>query len=297
MRKNCFLISIAQLLFSLYQAQELKQYVFLLDGSVSIENIDSLDKMTFVNGNVILTKENGDYLSISRTQVDVAKIFQFTSDHTCWTENVHNPILPYGSMTDQQGNVYKTIVIGEQEWMAENLNTSVYRNGEAIPEIEGSVEWSSMQSGAYCYFDNISSNACPYGKLYNWYACVNARQLCPDGWHIPSDSEWSILANYLGGSALAGSAMKSSGSDEIGNGLWLNSNLDATNSSGFSGIPGGFRSLNGSFNSFGLAGLWWSRNTSESDGAYSRGLYSTDSEVDRADDDMPNGYSVRCLKD
>ncbi|MFM7103980.1 MAG: fibrobacter succinogenes major paralogous domain-containing protein [Flavobacteriales bacterium] len=281
----------------LIHSQEVKQYVYLLDGSVSIENVDSLDKMTFENDNVVLTRENGESFSTPRAQIDLARMYQFSSLHTCWAENVHNPAVPNGSMMDQQGNSYKTIVIGEQEWMAENLNTSLYRNGEAIPEIESSVEWSSTQSGAYCHFDNISTNACPYGKLYNWYACVNSRQLCPQGWHIPSDSEWSIVANYLGGSSMAGSAMKSLGSVATSNGLWLDSNLEATNNSGFSGIPGGYRSLNGSFTGFGLMGIFWSRNTSDSDGAYSRGLYATGSSVERADDDRPNGYSVRCIKD
>ena len=101
--------------------------------------------------------------------------------------NIHNANCTYGVMTDQEGNVYKTIVIGTQEWMAENLNTSIYRNGDAILTNLDNAIWQNTTSGAWAYNSNDSSYAFPYGKLYNWYACVDARQLCPVGWHVPTD--------------------------------------------------------------------------------------------------------------
>jgi uncharacterized protein (TIGR02145 family) len=131
-----------------------------------------------------------------------------TTAHTCGTPNIHNPDLTYGSMTDQEGTVYKTIVIGTQEWMAENLNTSIYRNGDAIPTgLTGSQWFNTINTlqGAWAYYQNNVSNACPYGKLYNWFACVDDRQLCPMGWHVPTDPEWTTLTDYLGGEAIANS--------------------------------------------------------------------------------------------
>ena len=164
-----------------------------------------------------------------------------TTLHSCGAPNVHNPDLTYGSMTDQEGNVYKTIVIGTQEWMAENLNTSIYRNGDAIPTNLDNAAWFGATSGAWAYYNNDSSYVCPYGKLYNWYACADARQICPMGWHLPTDAEWTMLTNYLGGLFVAGGKMKST-SD-----LWGSVNVEATNSSGFSGIPGGKRITNGGY--------------------------------------------------
>ena len=120
-----------------------------------------------------------------------------TAEHTCGTLNVHNPDLIYGTMTDQEGNVYKTIVIGTQEWMAENLNTGVYRNGDAIVTDLDNAAWGATTSGAWSYYNNDASFACPYGKLYNWFACTDSRGLCPTGWHVPSDAEWTTLTNFL----------------------------------------------------------------------------------------------------
>jgi uncharacterized protein (TIGR02145 family) len=161
-------------------------------------------------------------------------------------------------MTDQEGNVYKTIVIGTQEWMAENLKTSIYRNGEAI-DITGT----SFTTGAWS-LNNDSQYDCPYGKLYNWYAVVDSRNVCPTGWNVPTDEEWTTLTDYLGGQSdenynfFAGGKMKSTGFQ-----YWLNPNTEANNESGFSGLPAGIRIFDGTFSSFGNNGFWWS--TSELD--------------------------------
>lgn len=118
--------------------------------------------------------------------------------HSCGADNVHNSNLTYGSMTDQDGNNYKTIVIGGREWMAENLKVSHYRNGDAIPVLSDSTAWVNTSSGATSWYNNDSvANTCPYGKLYNWYAVHDARGLCPSGWNVPSDSEWTKLAKQL----------------------------------------------------------------------------------------------------
>jgi uncharacterized protein (TIGR02145 family) len=203
--------------------------------------------------------------------------------HTCGSSNVHNPNLTYGTMTDQEGNVYKTIVIGTQEWMAENLNTSIYRNGDAIPTNLDNAAWFGATSGAWAYYNNDSSYVCPYGKLYNWYACADARQICPMGWHLPTDAEWTMLTNYLGGLFVAGGKMKST-SD-----LWGSVNVEATNSSGFSGIPGGKRITNGGYSG---QGNWWS-----SDDSWERKLENNNSQVIISLRPDGWGLSVRCIKD
>jgi uncharacterized protein (TIGR02145 family) len=176
------------------------------------------------------------------------------SPHTCGSENVHNPNLTYGSMTDQDGNVYKTIVIGSQKWMAENLKTCHYRNGDIIPNLVGNFNWEYSNVGAFCWYNNDSASYnCPYGKLYNGYTISDPRNVCPIGWHVPAISEWTILSNYLGGSAVSGGKMKSSAID-----YWLQPNINAENTSGFSGLPGGFRAYHGSFDTLNAGGFWWS---------------------------------------
>jgi uncharacterized protein (TIGR02145 family) len=223
-----------------------------------------------------------------------------TIAHSCGAQNVHNASLTYGSMTDQQGNVYKTIVIGTQEWMAENLNTSIYRNGYAIPTGLSNADWSNTintQQGAWAYFNNDASYACPYGKLYNWYACVDSRNLCPLGWHVPTDAEWTVLTDYLGGEAVAGGKMKTTGTIEAATGLWRTPNTGATNSSGFSGAPGDYRYDAGAFFNVGGQGYWWSSSDFDFSFAYYRFLNYDNVSAPRNILNKQYGYSVRCLRD
>jgi uncharacterized protein (TIGR02145 family) len=220
-----------------------------------------------------------------------------TTLHSCGAVNVHNPDLTYGSMTDQEGNVYKTIVIGTQEWMAENLNTSIYRNGDAIPTNLDDGTWQNTTSGAWAYYNNDASYACPYGKLYNWYACVDARQLCPVGWHVPTDAEWTVLTDFIGGEAVAGGKMKTTGTIEAATGLWYSPNTGATNSSGFSGAPGGLRASSGGYFYFGDTGYWWSSSEFDTYFAWVRYLYFYDVNASRGSDFKQFGFSVRCLRD
>ncbi|MFN5620666.1 MAG: FISUMP domain-containing protein [Flavobacteriales bacterium] len=221
-----------------------------------------------------------------------------TTLHTCGAVNVHNPYMTYGSMTDQEGNVYKTIVIATQEWMAENLNTSIYRNGDPIPTNLDNVTWQVTTSGAWAYYNNDASYACPYGKLYNWYACVDARQLCPEGWHVPTDSEWTVLTDYLGGLSVAGYTLKSTGTIEASTGLWYGDNPGVSNLSGFSGVPGGERRYhNGFYLGITGSGYWWSSSERDSNDAWLRSSGWSLNYVTRGDIDKRNGYSVRCLRD
>jgi uncharacterized protein (TIGR02145 family) len=235
-----------------------------------------------------------------------------TTLHTCGATNIHNPSLSYGTMTDQQGNEYKTILIGAQEWMAENLNTSIYRNGDFIATNLTDAEWQNTnvtELGAWAYYNNNPSYACPYGKLYNWYACVDQRNLCPAGWHVPSDNEWSTLINFLSPNANGGSnwdnnagiQMKTTGTIEGGDGLWYSPNESASNSSGFSGVPAGSRNYDGVYyNSMGKNNYLWTAN--ESTPAYAQyswmrllGWFTMGAR--RSDFHARAGYSVRCVRD
>jgi uncharacterized protein (TIGR02145 family) len=211
---------------------------------------------------------------------------------SCGAQLVHNGNLTYGSITDQQGNLYRTIKIDSQEWMAENLKTSVYRNGEQILNVTNNAQWQSLTSGAWCTYSNNLALECPYGKLYNWYAVADPRGLCPTGWHVPTESDWLILENSIGGSMIAGGKMKNHG-----NQYWTTPNTGATNESGFSGLPGGVRFAAGTYNRLGTYAYWWSSTQKTATGGVYRYLYYNDSIAGITDDTKVLGLSIRCLKD
>jgi uncharacterized protein (TIGR02145 family) len=175
--------------------------------------------------------------------------------------------------------------------MAENLNTSTYRNGDAIPTNIKNSQWRNTTSGAWAYYNN-ASYACPYGKLYNGYAVNDSRNLCPVGWHVPSDKEWTVLTSYLGGEDDAGSKMKSSGVQH-----WRSPNNGASNESGFSGLPAGCRHNAGIDITMGLNGYWWSVAQQGSYDAKNFSLYYYYSNLGCSSNNTQFGFSVRCLKD
>lgn len=201
-----------------------------------------------------------------------------------------------GSVKDIDGNVYKTIKIGNQWWMAENLKVTHYRNGDAILNKTDDEEW-DKPTGAWCAYNNDTTNVEIYGRLYNWFAVNDSRNIAPEGWHVPTDDEWQELVDYLGGDNLAGAKMKSTGTIEGGDGLWRGPN-EATNESGFSALPGGYRYNHGIFDGIGYTPYFWSSTESNGGNAWHRYLYSTNSMVYRHDSGWKQaGYSVRCVKD
>ena len=184
------------------------------------------------------------------------------------------------------------IKIGNQIWMKKNLDVTIYRNGDPIPQVKDPKKWDELKTGAWCYYDNDSLNGKVYGKLYNWYAVNDPRGLAPAGWHIPGDKDWDELDIELGGYKIAGSKMKESGATH-----WLAPNTGATNSSGFTGLPGGYRYLNGKFYDLGVSASWWNTAEANATSAWAHGL-SYDSEMAGGDGGYKlNGFSVRCVKD
>ncbi len=188
----------------------------------------------------------------------------------------------------------QTVTIGSQVWTSKNLNVSTYRNGDLIPQVQDNEAWEKLTTGAWCYYDNDPSNGTKYGKLYNWYAVNDPRGLAPNGYHIPTYAEWMKLIHYLDnidGRFVAGKRMKrTSGWYDNGNG---------TNSSGFSGLPGGGRNYyNGVFYNVGYFGYWWSSSENgANDDAWYFGMDYNDDSAGAGDRNKRGGFSVRCLRD
>ena len=205
--------------------------------------------------------------------------------------NPNNPI-ETGNLTDIDGNVYKTIKIGSQWWMAENLKVTKYRNGDPIPNVTVNVSWAALTSGAYCWYNNdATTNKVTYGGLYNWYAVIDKRIIAPTGWHIPTLAEFTTLVNYLGGAV--GGKLKETGSTH-----WASPNTGATNESGYTALPGGLRGINGKFYSILEFGYWWSTSEFNANNAHSSHyLYSTGSNSSGGNYQKYYGFSVRCIKD
>jgi uncharacterized protein (TIGR02145 family) len=193
-------------------------------------------------------------------------------------------------VSDKDGNNYKTTVIGNQEWMAENLNVSHYRNGDVIPQVQDSSKWAKLTTGAWCYYENDTKKGKTYSKLYNWYAVNDPRGLAPEGWRIPTDKDWVKLTEYLGGEKVAGGKMKNLS-------LWDNPNMGATNESNFAAFPGGFRNNNGFFNNMGKFGVFWTSTEEDNSLAWNRALNALHSGVLRYYSNKEDGQSIRCVKD
>ncbi len=197
------------------------------------------------------------------------------------------------TVSDIDGNVYKTVIIGDQEWFAENLKTTRYNDGTAIPHVTDNRQWSSLSSGAYCWYDNDPGNDTIYGALYNWHA-VNTGKLCPQGWRVPTDNDWKVLMQHVSGNAAG--RLKATGTLEAGDGLWKHPNVEATNETGFSALPGGFRWADGSFSYLGDNGNWWSSSEHSLRYAGAWFMHNNYSRVSHNNEYKNDGFSVRCIR-
>jgi uncharacterized protein (TIGR02145 family) len=197
-----------------------------------------------------------------------------------------------------------SVTICTQTWMLKNLDVTTYTDGTPIPQVTDSTTWQTLTTGAWCYYNNDPANGAIYGKLYNWYAVAGIydaasaanpalrKKLAPTGWHVPTDAEWTTLTACLGGLSIAGGKMKETGTTH-----WQNPNTGATNSSGFTGLPGGYRLSSGPFSGIGNYGDWWSSSEFSPTGAWYRTLYYDYNVASRDNSYKTNGYSVRCLRD
>ncbi len=195
------------------------------------------------------------------------------------------------TVTDIDGNVYNTVTIGTQIWMKENLKVTKYRNGDAIGTTTSSISGETTPKYQWAYNGN-ESNAATYGRLYTWYAVTDSRAVCPTGWHVPTNAEWTTLEDYLGGSSVAGGKMKEAGTTH-----WDSPNTSADNSSGFTALPGGSRFSDDSFSYMGYYGYWWSATEGSAAGAWTYGLYYSIGYVNHDSIDKYRGLSVRCVRD
>jgi len=205
-----------------------------------------------------------------------------------------NSALSYGTMKDIDGNLYMTITIGSQTWMAENLRTTKYRDGTPIYTETGLTAWPALQTGACCTYNNTENcdSVATYGRLYNFYAVSDQRNLAPLGWHVPTGEDWLILASFLGVRDSIAFKLK-----ECGTIHWHPSTILATNSSGFTALPGGLRNETGSFTGKGVAGTWWSADMLLDNNANAFFIFNSDTGLDPVADTKSNGHSVRCVRD
>ena len=193
------------------------------------------------------------------------------------------------SDTSANNSTATTVTIGNQVWMKKNLDVDHYRNGDPIPQVTDPTQWANLTTGAWCYYNNDPANGAIYGKLYNWYAVNDPRGLAPAGYHIPSDTEWSILTTFLGGEEIAGDKMKSISG-------WITTSVVTnTNSSGFTGLPGGC--ITNISDTIGYSGYWWASSEYSTDLAWSRCLNYISSDIAKYYYSKTVGLSVRCLKD
>jgi uncharacterized protein (TIGR02145 family) len=225
---------------------------------------------------------------------------------------------PGAGGTDQEGDAFTSVIIGSQEWTSENLSVATYRDGTPIPHVTNPTEWANLTTGAWCWYNNDSATyAANYGRLYNWYAVAGIydsasqadpslrKQLAPGGWHVPSDAEWNTMINFLDPAAdegnnvpnIAGGMMKTTGTIEDGTGLWYAPNETASNVSGFSGAPGGFRDYYGEYHYAGYNCFWWSSSEGDTNLTWYRSLFHNIGSSLRHSLNKQSGFSVRCLRD
>jgi uncharacterized protein (TIGR02145 family) len=225
--------------------------------------------------------------------------------------------VPGPNVTDIDGNTYQSVTNCGLTFTKQNLNVSKYSDGTPIPQVTDPTQWANLSTGAWCYYNNDPVNSAVYGKLYNWYAVAGIydaasianpalrKNLAPAGWHVPSDGEWSSLINCLDPNAdggnivpnLAGGKMKTTGTIQAGTGLWQSPNTDATNVSGFSGLPAGYRDYDGTFYLFGSFGIWWSSSEFLISNVWTRHQYSNLGSAFRNTSAKEGGFSLRCLRD
>jgi uncharacterized protein (TIGR02145 family) len=275
---------------------QFEQLIFKPSGVVS-DAVSDIDSLLFNSSGdtLFVVSQSGETASHLLSEIDSVAFTPLinSNDHSCGADSVHNAAFIYGSVSDLDGTSYKTIIIGNHEWMAENLKSRRFANGDTIPYIPANISWQSLTTGAYSWWNNDSTTYdCPYGKLYNWYAVADLRNVCPAGWHVPSDDELTNLEDLLGGFSAAGGKMKSQGIQ-----FWNTPNLSADNSSGFSALPGGHRLDIGAFGSVGDGCYLWTSTPYDTQSATYHFIAFNLVGIIVSNSNKTVGYSVRCKRD
>jgi uncharacterized protein (TIGR02145 family) len=263
----------------------------LYDGYKS--NLDTLS--LFESLNYSICNYNTDFTFQIQTNNSLKTDYQIVAQVFDWctsTEIKDTIILSFLNkpIIDIDGNCYDTVHIGSQIWMKENLKVTKYRDGSPINTGLDNSAWSSTQTGAYSIYNNDNLNDKKFGKLYNWYAVNDVRGLCPTGWHVPNDSDWSNLKEHLGGDTIAGKALKSLDG-------WILTSFRGNNQSGFTGLPGGNRNENGIYENSGFGGYFWGSTEAGPNFAWTHGIYASTFLIGRFNNAKSNGRSVRCIED
>jgi len=238
---------------------------------------------------------NGSASPITVTGLTNGIAYTFTvtatnANGTGSASSASNSVTP--PVTDGDGNIYNTVTIGSQVWLVQNLKTTRYNDGTSIPYVTDNATWIGLSTNAYSWYNNDAANKATYGALYNWYT-VNSGKLCPAGWHVPTDAEWTILTVYLGGDIVAGGKLKETGTTH-----WLSPNTGATNESGFTALPGGCRgNINGSFFYIANDGYWWSSTESSAGISLYKLLEYNYPGAAGGGYSKVMGLSVRCVRD
>ena len=276
------------------------------DGDGICDDVDAcvgdLDECGVCNGpgptEIVIEDITILYDSVYAEQIDTWFVFEVGAD-TTFSYTCAPFFGDCGDPVSYQGYDYATVLIGDQCWFAENLRSENYDNDDPIPAGLSDSEWSSTTSGATAVYGESASNLETYGRLYNWYAVDDVRGLCPSGWHVPTDAEWMTMEMALGMSESEANSTGWRGTDQgtqMKTTYGWNGGGNGTNSSGFSGLPVGYRSIDGNFSSAGNGGNWWSSSPDGSD-AWSRYLYDDDESVFRGVNYLRFGFSVRCVRD
>ncbi len=300
MKKALLILVIIICSAQLYSAEPLVKF-YLQDGSSKQYNLADIDSLNVIDkkNNYVMRIHYQDTL-VAYYPTEIIGSIRFEKDSVKRDIlNVYIFSYPKSYILNSIDSIifyidkYQPLTIGSQVWMLKNLNVDHYRNGDSIPEVKDSAAWSNLKTGAWCYYNNYPVMGDIYSKLYNWYAVNDSRGIAPVGWHIPSDTECSTLTTYLGGKLIAGGKLK-----EKGMAHWESPNEGASNESGFSALPGGFRHYGGSFYLIGFYGDWWSSTSVGSSTFAERWYLRSDSalmymlSIFKGD-----AFSVRCIKD
>jgi uncharacterized protein (TIGR02145 family) len=256
--------------------------------TVSVKEIPSISTITDSGGSYVLSLNSdmiGSTITLVANSLERPITVRPGTNHLYFIFDV---------VTDYDGNSYNATKIysedwqHSQTWIDENLKVTHYSHGEQIPEIISNSEWEGQSQGAYCDYNNSPG----YSRLYNWYAVADSRKLCPIGWHVPHDAEWTTLTDFLGGLSVAGGKLK-----ETGTAYWNSPNTGATNISGFTALPGGYRYIDGSFYNYANDGMWWTSTEYAATVAWYRGMHYNITSVDAGANPKNLGFSVRCVQD